>query len=106
MKGITYKGLSEFIEGLRLFGLPKNQFPEVIAHEKAHLNRARELGYQAEYCIIITDPNRLTFRPSIHIYGDLKPSDNDMKKILSAPSNPSDWDATRLNSLERVAGTL
>jgi hypothetical protein len=106
MKVKQYIHLSDFVRDLRFFGLPEDELPGIIAHEKAHYNQAIDLGYQAEYCIIFTDATQLKFRPSIHICGDRKPSEDDLKKILSAPDDPSDWDNEKLNSLETLEENL
>jgi hypothetical protein len=100
MKALCYRELSDFVEMMRLLRYPEEEVSKAIAHESAHLNKARELGYEAEYCIIITDPATLKTRPAIHYYGDRIPSEDDLRKILSAPSDPSDWDMKRLKALE------
>ncbi|MCF7900549.1 hypothetical protein K9K77_03500 [Candidatus Babeliales bacterium] len=99
---LFYNGVKDFEKDLYRLGLPKSLVDEHIDHESAHLNKARELGYKADYCITFPtgDPNN--FRPAIKIHNSQDLTNEDLMKILSAVNDPSDKDIERLKSLEAL----
>jgi len=102
-KVLFYQTAKDFEKELYRLGLPELLVNQEVRHETAHLNKAKELGYRADFCITFPtgDPNN--FRPAIHVYAGQNLSDEDLKKILLAVDNPSDKDEEKLKSLEALA---
>jgi len=94
-----YEEISDFRKDLYIFGFPEEEVLDIIKHESAHLNKARELGYRADYCIVFSNPAKCIFRPSIHVYKGQNLSDSDLQKIISAVEDPSHRDTEKLSSL-------
>lgn len=95
-----YRNLSAMVKDLKIFRTPESEISEIVRHEKAHYNKAVELGYKPQYCLVFSNIEQLKFRPSIRIAENKNLSDSDLKKILMAPKDPSDRDLRRLAYLE------
>ncbi|MDP2947598.1 MAG: hypothetical protein Q8N88_05780 [Nanoarchaeota archaeon] len=93
-----YRSEQEFIKALDNLGLSPNQINEILEHEKAHLKKARELGYEADFGIRQKGDNCQS--PMIVIYNFDKVLKEDLIKIISAPSDLSEGDVNQLKSLE------
>ena len=101
-KVLFYNGIEDFTKELYRLGLPEALVQETIKHESAHLNKARELGYRADYCITFPTGDINDFRPAIKIHNSQDLTNEDLSKILSAVNDPSDRDVERLKSLEAL----
>jgi len=101
-KVLFYKGIKDFTKDLYRLGLSEALVNETIEHETAHLNKARELGYRADYCITFPTGDINNFIPAIKIHNSQDLTDEDLKKILSAVNDPSERDEKRLKSLEAI----
>lgn len=98
-KVLFYHSVEEFKKELYRLRLPMALVEEDVGHETAHLNKARELGYRADYCIVFSDVVKLKFRPAIHVYEGQNLTDSDLQKIISVVGDPSDRDTEKLKSL-------
>jgi hypothetical protein len=64
----------------------------LIAHEKAHFNRARELGYDAKYWVEFMGSSTIILLSSGVYVSERMPSPEHKVLIALAPENPSERD--------------
>jgi hypothetical protein len=97
---INFKTEEEFRKTLSEHINDKSKVEGIVNHEKEHFEKARELGYNPEYVIIVLNPWEII--PGVRIYasakGFVKPIDH--YRILRATKTPSKGDLETMRRLE------
>jgi hypothetical protein len=78
---------------------------EIIEHERAHLDKARELGYQAKYGVEVSrlNPNKVY---NFFVYGAFVYNKKHLKEVCLAPKKPSIGDLLIVTGFDKIPGRL
>jgi hypothetical protein len=95
MRIIFYGTRREFIKALIEKGMSETEIIEMVRHEEAHLNKAREIGYKTEYCI--TEEGNQRYTPGTAVYGKIRKTH--LAEITASPKVLSPDDVSQLRSL-------
>ncbi len=89
----VFKELNELEKFLlSISELDQTMIPEAIQHEKAHAEKANELGYDVKgfSCVLMVDKNRkITYATVTHIQSEGIIPSEDLRNMALAPENPS-----------------
>jgi hypothetical protein len=80
----------------------RSKIPAIIEHEKAHFEKAKEIGYQAIYLLRIRKKRNgiETYQPGVYPIGDLTPKGH--RTICLAPEDPSSEDLRNARRYKRL----
>ncbi|MEK6860072.1 MAG: hypothetical protein AABX54_04630 [Nanoarchaeota archaeon] len=99
-----YSSVEEYARGLRETNLPQTEIEELIVHERAHFERAKQLRYTPLYALstyTIENPLNVLILFNGVIFSEKNPTDRHMIKILLAPRDPSEDDLYVSRRLKR-----
>jgi|SRR3989338_2801037 len=89
---VTFESDENFINFLLKLNKRNRYIRKVLEHEKEHLNKARELGYDSQLAVVVWDTMPPILLAETIEYVGAKPTLQDQIKIALAPQKPSKAD--------------
>lgn len=106
----TFEKLEEMINWMIEMQIPEEYVKYTVFHEKPHFEKARELGYQAEYRIELNRDyaeNLISYSGHVDvIFPQGRKNLKHIVEIASAPSHLSPEDIGLINHTRKILGEI